>query len=120
MGSWETDRNPDRCKGIESSQQLGRHRWVIERTMFWPSGYRRLNPLQTPPSPHCLKHSLKETTLLCGFLRYISMQGSPRFHKGPLLTLADRKHCYNTHPSLSVNTINSFGGSSSLQRRHKI
>ncbi|BFP56912.1 hypothetical protein SCMC78_67190 [Streptomyces sp. CMC78] len=22
-------------KGIESSQRLGRHRWVIERTVFW-------------------------------------------------------------------------------------
>jgi len=29
-------------KGIESSQRLGRHRWVIERTLAWPSRYRRL------------------------------------------------------------------------------
>jgi transposase len=28
--------------GIESSQRLGRHRWVIERTSAWLSGYRRL------------------------------------------------------------------------------
>ncbi|MFD6174374.1 IS5 family transposase [Streptomyces coeruleorubidus] len=31
-------------KGIESSEQLGRRRWVIERTMSWLSGYRRLSP----------------------------------------------------------------------------
>ncbi len=31
-------------KGIESSERLGRHRWVIERTMSWLSGYRRLSP----------------------------------------------------------------------------
>lgn len=29
-------------KGIESAQKLGKHRWVIERTMAWLSGYRRL------------------------------------------------------------------------------
>nr|WP_095877440.1 IS5 family transposase [Streptomyces sp. TLI_235] len=29
-------------KGIESSQTLGRHRWVIERTMAWLTGYRRI------------------------------------------------------------------------------
>jgi hypothetical protein len=32
---------PDEC-GIESSERLGRRRWVIERTMSWLSGYRRL------------------------------------------------------------------------------
>jgi transposase len=36
-------------KGVDSSQQLGRHRWVIERTMSWLSGYRRL-------SPRCERH----------------------------------------------------------------
>ena len=30
-------------KGIDSNQRLGRHRWVIERTLSWLSGYRRLN-----------------------------------------------------------------------------
>lgn len=30
-------------KGIESSQHLGLHRWVIERTMSWLTGYHRLN-----------------------------------------------------------------------------
>jgi transposase len=30
--------------GIESSHRLGRHRWVIERTISWLTGYRRLSP----------------------------------------------------------------------------
>ena len=30
-------------KGIDSSERLGRRRWVIERTMSWLTGYRRLN-----------------------------------------------------------------------------
>jgi IS5 family transposase len=29
-------------KGIESSQKLGKHRWVIERSIAWHFGYRRL------------------------------------------------------------------------------
>ncbi len=29
-------------KGVESSQRLGRHRWVIERTMAWLGRSRRL------------------------------------------------------------------------------
>ncbi|MER7130185.1 IS5 family transposase [Streptosporangium saharense] len=31
-------------KGIESSERLGRRRWVIERTISWMTGYRRLSP----------------------------------------------------------------------------
>ncbi|KNY24341.1 transposase [Methylobacterium sp. ARG-1] len=29
-------------KGIESSQRLGRHRWVVERTHAWFNRFRRL------------------------------------------------------------------------------
>jgi transposase len=29
-------------KAVESSQRLGRHRWVVERTMSWLMRYRRL------------------------------------------------------------------------------
>ncbi len=29
-------------RGIDSSEKLGRHRWVVERTMAWLSKYRRL------------------------------------------------------------------------------
>jgi transposase len=30
-------------KGIESSTRLGRHRWVVERTVSWLAGCRRLH-----------------------------------------------------------------------------
>ena len=29
-------------RGVETSQRLGRHRWVIERSIAWLTGYRRL------------------------------------------------------------------------------
>ena len=29
-------------RGVKSSEKLGRHRWVIERSFAWLSGYRRL------------------------------------------------------------------------------
>lgn len=29
-------------RGIESSQRLGRHRWVVERTLSWLNRFRRL------------------------------------------------------------------------------
>lgn len=29
-------------RGIESTEKLGRYRWVVERTMAWLSQYRRL------------------------------------------------------------------------------
>jgi len=29
-------------RGIESSQRLGRHHWVVERTLAWLNRYRRL------------------------------------------------------------------------------
>jgi transposase len=29
-------------KGVDSSQRLGRHRWVVERTLAWLNHFRRL------------------------------------------------------------------------------
>lgn len=29
-------------KGVESTAKLGRHRWVVERTLAWTARYRRL------------------------------------------------------------------------------
>ena len=29
-------------RGIDCSENLGRHRWVVERTLAWLSKYRRL------------------------------------------------------------------------------
>jgi transposase len=31
-------------RGIESKERLGKHRWVVERTMSWMHGYRKLTP----------------------------------------------------------------------------
>jgi transposase len=30
-------------RGIDTSQRLGRHRWLVERTVSWLSGFRRLH-----------------------------------------------------------------------------
>jgi transposase len=30
-------------RGIDSSERLGRHRWVVERTLAWLARYRRLS-----------------------------------------------------------------------------
>jgi transposase len=30
-------------RGIDSSERLGRHRWVVERTLAWLTRYRRLS-----------------------------------------------------------------------------
>lgn len=61
-------------KGIESSERSGRRRWVIERTMSWLTGYRRLNHryerhprnhlafLGLAAAPCCYKRFLKLTT----------------------------------------------------------
>lgn len=61
-------------KGIESSERLGRRRWVIERTMSWLTGCRRLNHrYERNPRNHlaflalaatacCYKRLLKPTT----------------------------------------------------------
>ncbi|GIH96092.1 IS5 family transposase [Planobispora siamensis] len=32
------------AREVKSSTRLGRHRWVIERTIAWLFGYRRLSP----------------------------------------------------------------------------
>ena len=29
-------------RGVETSERLGRHRWVVERSLAWLTGYRRL------------------------------------------------------------------------------
>ena len=37
-------------RGIESSQRLGRYRWVVERTLSWLNRYRRLKIRYTCPT----------------------------------------------------------------------
>uniref|UniRef100_UPI0035717205 IS5 family transposase n=1 Tax=Nocardia veterana TaxID=132249 RepID=UPI0035717205 len=52
-------------KGIESSQRLGRHRWVIERTISWLTGYHRLNIRYDRKATHFLAFLTLAATLTC-------------------------------------------------------
>jgi transposase len=41
-------------KGIESSKRLGRHHWVVERTVSWLAGCRRLHRRYKRKAEHAL------------------------------------------------------------------
>ncbi|GAA3853951.1 transposase [Streptomyces sedi] len=60
-------------KGVESSQTLGRHRWVIERTRSWLSGYRRLSPrYERHPRDYLALLGLAATLTCCERLRRLT------------------------------------------------
>ena len=52
-------------KGVESSQKLGKHRWVIERTMAWLTGYRRLTLRYERKATHFLAFLTLGAALTC-------------------------------------------------------
>ncbi|WP_433662426.1 transposase [Nocardia sp. CA-128927] len=52
-------------KGIESSQKLGKHRWVIERSIAWLFGYRRLNIRYERYAHHFCAFLTLAATLTC-------------------------------------------------------
>jgi transposase len=52
-------------RGIESSQKLGRHRWVVERTMAWLNGCRRLHRRYERKPEHFLAFAGIAATLIC-------------------------------------------------------
>lgn len=52
-------------KGIESSQKLGKHRWVIERTIAWLFGYHRLNTRYEHYATHFCAFLTLAATLTC-------------------------------------------------------
>jgi transposase len=52
-------------KGIESSERLGRHRWVIERTISWLTGYHRLNIRYDRKATHFLGFLTLASALTC-------------------------------------------------------
>lgn len=57
---------------IESSERLGRRRWVIERTMSWLSGYRRLSPrYERDPRNYLAFLGLAAT--LCCYKHYVRL-----------------------------------------------
>ncbi len=52
-------------KGIESFDRLGRHRWVIERTISWLTGYHRLNIRYDRKATHFLGFLTLAAALTC-------------------------------------------------------
>jgi transposase len=52
-------------RGIESSGRLGRHRWVVERTMSWLNGCRRLHRRYERKAEHFLGFVGFASTLVC-------------------------------------------------------
>ncbi|MEU9663740.1 IS5 family transposase [Streptomyces chartreusis] len=52
-------------KGVESSRRLGRHRWVVERTVSWLSGCRRLHRRYERKPEHFLAFTSIAATLIC-------------------------------------------------------
>ncbi|TDC53337.1 IS5 family transposase [Actinomadura sp. KC345] len=52
-------------RGIESSDRLGRHRWVVERTVSWLSGWRRLHRRYERKPEHFLAFVAIAATLIC-------------------------------------------------------
>jgi transposase len=52
-------------KGIESTTKLGTHRWVIERTMAWLTGYRRLTLRYERKATHFCAFLTLGATLTC-------------------------------------------------------
>lgn len=52
-------------RGVENSQRLGRHRWVVEHTMAWLGGYRRLHRRYERKAGHCLAFTTNAATLIC-------------------------------------------------------
>lgn len=52
-------------KGVESSQRLGRHRWVIERSIAWLFGYHRLGIRYDRDANHFCAFVTLAATLVC-------------------------------------------------------
>jgi transposase len=52
-------------KGIESSQKLGKHRWVIERSIAWLFGYHRLSIRYERYANHFCAFLTLAATLTC-------------------------------------------------------
>jgi transposase len=52
-------------RGIESSHRLGRHRWVVERTVSWLSGCRRLHRRYERRADHFASFVAIAAALIC-------------------------------------------------------
>jgi IS5 family transposase len=57
-------------RGVESSERLGRHRWVVERTLAWLARFRRLTVRYERRFDILLGFHLLAAALVClGFVR---------------------------------------------------
>jgi transposase len=56
-------------RGVDSSERLGRHRWVIERTLAWFARFRRLNVRYERRLDILLGFHLLASALVC--LRFV-------------------------------------------------
>jgi transposase len=52
-------------RGTESSTHLGRHRWVVERSLAWLAGCRRLHRRYERKADHFLAFTSIACTLIC-------------------------------------------------------
>jgi transposase len=52
-------------RGIDTSARLGRHRWVIERTMSWLGGFRRLHRRYERRAEHFLAFTGIAAAMIC-------------------------------------------------------
>ncbi|GEM30274.1 hypothetical protein NN3_12810 [Nocardia neocaledoniensis NBRC 108232] len=52
-------------RSIERSDRLGRHRWVVERSFSWLTGYHRLNLRYDRKAEHSLGFLTLAPTLAC-------------------------------------------------------
>jgi hypothetical protein len=52
-------------KGLEPSHRLGRHRWVVERTVSWFAGCRRFHRRYERKAEHFLAFVGIAATLIC-------------------------------------------------------
>jgi len=52
-------------RGIECSNRLGRHRWVVERTVAWLNGFRRLHRRYERKAEHFLAFAGLAAALIC-------------------------------------------------------
>ena len=52
-------------RGIETSSRLGRHRWVVERTVSWMNGFRRLHRRYERKAEHFLAFVGIAAALIC-------------------------------------------------------
>ncbi|MEU9979387.1 transposase [Streptomyces sp. NPDC051014] len=64
--------SPTRRPTPPSSERLGRRRWVIERTMSWLSGYRRLSP-RYERNPRNYLAFLGLAAALCCYKRFVRL-----------------------------------------------